>query len=69
MHAVRVASDGTFIGQGCTICNTSPCFFVHKVTTLPANIIINVASIHVPGAESSEPMNSAVIGCKLLISK
>ena len=65
MYAVRVASDGTYIGQGRTICNASPCFYVHNITTLNANIIISVASIHVPGAESSEPMNSAVIGCEL----
>ena len=56
MYTVRVVGDGTSVGQGCTVCTTSPCFYVQQVSAIATNITISVAVVNgdgVSGAQNS----------------
>ena len=59
MYTVRVVGDGTSVGQGCTVCTTSPCFYVQQVSAIAKNITISVAAIDGGGASGSQ--NSTTI--------
>ena len=68
MYIVRVSSNGTYIGEGCTICTTSPCFYAQKITTLPTtNITIFVA--HVEGVNAADPQNNTIFKSEFLFNR
>ena len=54
MYTVRVVGDGTSVGQGCTVCTTSPCFYVQQVSAIATNITISVTSINGDGILGSQ---------------
>ena len=57
LYTVRVVGADSSVGQGCTVCTTSPCLYVHQVTHVAANYNISVTPINEDGALGSQ--NSA----------
>ena len=45
-YTVRVVGSDSSVGQGCTVCTTSPCLYVHQVTHMAHNYNISVTSIN-----------------------
>ena len=45
-YTVRVVGSNSSVGQGCTVCTTSPCLYVHQVTHMAHNYNIFVTSIN-----------------------
>ena len=69
MYTVRVVGDGTSVGQGCTVCTTSPCFYVQQVSAIATNITISVAAINgdgVSGSQYSTTIYSELLSIKIV---
>lgn len=71
-YIVRVVGSDTSVGQGCTVCTSSPCLYVHQVTHVTNNYSIFVTSIN--GDGTLGPQNSTAIygmfmGCKYVVHK
>ena len=49
MYTVRVAGDGTSVGEGTTNCTTSTCLYVLEIPTFATSYAIFVASINGDG--------------------
>ena len=45
-YTVRVVGADGSVGQGCTVCTTSPCLYVHQVTHKAVYYNISVTSIY-----------------------
>ena len=59
-YTVRVVGADGSVVQGCTVCTTSPCLYVHQVTNVAVYYNISVTSINPDGTLGSQ--NSATIG-------
>ncbi|KAL5516976.1 hypothetical protein EMCRGX_G002436 [Ephydatia muelleri] len=59
-YTVRVLGADSSVGQGCTVCTTSPCLYVHQVTRMANNYYISVTSINRDGTLGSQ--NNATFG-------
>ena len=59
-YTVRVVGADGSVGQGCTVCTTSPCLYVHQVTHVAVYYNISVTSIYQDG--TSGPQNSTTLG-------
>ena len=59
-YTVRVVGADGSVGQGCTVCTTSPCLYVHQVTHVAVYYNIYVTSIHPDGTLG--PQNSTTLG-------
>ena len=57
---VRVVGADHSVGQGCTVCTTSPCLYVHQVTHVAVNYNISVTPINQDGTLG--PQNSTTFG-------
>ena len=53
-YTVRVVGADGSVGQGCTVCTTSPCLYVHQVTHMATNYSIFVTSINQDGTLGSQ---------------
>eukprot|EP00731_Ephydatia_muelleri_P003815 Em0001g3815a len=60
IYTVRVVGADGSVGQGCTVCTTSPCLYVHQVTDVTKNYSIFVTSVNQDGTLGSQ--NSTTIG-------
>ena len=49
IYTVRVVGAGGSVGQGCTVCTTSSCLYVHQVTHVAVYYNISVTSINPDG--------------------
>ena len=56
IYTVRVVGADGSVGQGCTVCTTSPCLYVHHVTHVAVYYNISVTSINPDGTLG--PQNS-----------
>ena len=54
MYTVRVVGADSSVGQGCTVCTTSPCLYVHHITHVAANYNISVTPINEDGRLGSQ---------------
>ena len=54
IYTVRVVGADGSVGQGCTVCTTSSCLYVHQVTHVSNNYSISVTSINQDGALGSQ---------------
>ena len=54
VYTVRVVGADGSVGQGCTVCTTSPCLYVHQVTHVAANYKISVTSMNPEGTLGSQ---------------
>ncbi|KAL5516993.1 hypothetical protein EMCRGX_G002457 [Ephydatia muelleri] len=62
-YTVRVVGADSSVGQGYTVCTTSPCFYIHQVTHMANNYSIYVTSINQDGPQNSttlSPTNSVI---------
>ena len=57
LFRVRVVGADNSVGQGFTVCTTSPCLYVHHITHVAVNYNISVTPINEDGALGSQ--NSA----------
>jgi len=54
MYTLRVVGADGSVGQGCTVCTTSPCLYVHQVTHVASNYSIFVTAINQDGTLGSQ---------------
>ena len=57
-YTVRVVGADGSVGQGCTVCTTSPCLYVHQVTHVAVYYNISVTSKNPVGTVGSLKFNS-----------
>ena len=54
IYTLRVVGADGSVGQGCTVCTTSPCLYVHQVTHVARNYSIYVTAINQDGTLGSQ---------------
>ena len=62
MYTVRVVGNGTSVGQGCTVCTTSPCFYVQQVSAIATNTTIYVNGDEILGLQYSTTIHGELLG-------
>ena len=60
IYTVRIVGADGSVDQGCTVCTTSPCLYVHQVTHVPVIYNVSVTSINQDGTLGSQ--NSTILG-------
>ena len=53
-YTVRVVGSDSSVGQGCTVCTTSSCLYVHQVTHEAVYYNISVTAINPDGTLGSQ---------------
>ena len=61
ISTVRVVGSDNSVSQGCTVCTSSPCLYVHHITQEANNYSIFVTSMNRNGTSGSQ-FSTAIYG-------